>query len=503
MYYLIGIGGTGAKCVESVVHMAAAGLLPPEEIFVFFVDPDEANGSLGRAQVTLSNYVACRTLALGSVDLFKNVISVGRPDVWSPFQGSGRKRLDQFFNYESLLQHDPAAAHLMDVLFSPTEKATELSEGFRGHPSIGAAVMGKTVDPTHEEPWAAFEAHLKRDAGAHGQDAKVMLFGSVFGGTGAAGIPTIGRLILQRLNAMNMRNVSVGVAMLLPYFSFERVGGDTLKADAHDFLLSTHAALKYYYTQDYLSTFRAVYFLGERRLSHMAQTSKGGRGQQNEPHFMELYAALAAVDFFSNERVGPCTLIARDDGGAVRWSDLPGKDSARRKLAQLTRFAVAYKYLFHPVLVDIAERGRGYRAPFYVQYFQRRRVALNQGVLEQLKQVGDFCDKFLRWMGYVHESAAGNPKVELADYYAFCGQHMPSNGKNGFGLLDEFHPDRFPELILPAKREEALRLGDVWEDMCDSRVRDNRAEGVGRFLHALYGVCGRGLGVAAEKEGKV
>ena len=35
---------------------------------------------------------------------------------------------------------------LFDVLYSETEKKSSLEIGFRGHPSIGSAVMAKTVD---------------------------------------------------------------------------------------------------------------------------------------------------------------------------------------------------------------------------------------------------------------------------------------------------------------------------------------------------------------------
>jgi len=493
MYYVIGIGGTGAKCVEAFVHLAAAGLVvPAEDIYAFFVDPDESNGSLGRAQVTLTSYTDCRKLALGTVDLFRNTITIGKPDVWSPFQGAGKKQLDQFFNYQNLTQQTPAAAHLMDVLFSPSEKATELSEGFRGHPSIGAAVMGKTVDPSQEEPWTTFEANLRRDATAHGQEPKIVLFGSIFGGTGAAGIPTIARLIAQRLQGMNIQNVSIGAVMMLPYFSFERVQTDDLHADAHDFLLNTHAALKYYYNQEYLKTFRAVYFLGERRLSPMGAPAKGGRDQQNEPHFLELYAGLAAIDFFQNGPTRPCVMVARGGQGSLQWTDLPGGQEVRRKLAQLTRFAVAFKYCYHKELTSIAAHGKGYQAPFFVRYFAKRGVSLNQDNLQQLNKVAEFCDKYLRWIGYVHESAGTTPQLQLIDYHAFCTR-ANGDGRNSLKLLDTFEPDRFRELILPTKREEVLKLSDLWTHMSDSRVEDNHADGVGRFVHALYQGCGIGL----------
>ena len=45
-YYAIGIGGTGAKCLESLIHLAAAGMMPDNsDLYILFVDPDEANGS--------------------------------------------------------------------------------------------------------------------------------------------------------------------------------------------------------------------------------------------------------------------------------------------------------------------------------------------------------------------------------------------------------------------------------------------------------------------------
>ena len=54
------LGGTGAKCLESIIHLAAAGMMPVEDLYVLFVDSDTANGSLGRAQKTLRSYMTCK-----------------------------------------------------------------------------------------------------------------------------------------------------------------------------------------------------------------------------------------------------------------------------------------------------------------------------------------------------------------------------------------------------------------------------------------------------------
>ena len=83
--YVIGIGGTGAKCVEALIHLCAAGLMPDrkngqgqplgkEDLYVAFVDSDVSNGSLERAQITLNQYNACKSNKLGASDLFKTQV---------------------------------------------------------------------------------------------------------------------------------------------------------------------------------------------------------------------------------------------------------------------------------------------------------------------------------------------------------------------------------------------------------------------------------------------
>ena len=45
MSHIIAIGGTGAKFLESLIHLCAAGL-GPEKISPIIIDPDTANGNI-------------------------------------------------------------------------------------------------------------------------------------------------------------------------------------------------------------------------------------------------------------------------------------------------------------------------------------------------------------------------------------------------------------------------------------------------------------------------
>ncbi|MFL6335836.1 MAG: tubulin-like doman-containing protein [Pyrinomonadaceae bacterium] len=506
-YYVIGIGGTGAKCIEALTHLCAAGLMPGGDLFAVFVDPDKANGSLGRAQITLQHYANCQKLQTGvknhdvaqdGFDLFKTNLVIARPDVWSPFGNDPQPKLDEFFRYNALKKSNEAAAHLFDVLYSPDEKTTSLNEGFRGHPSIGASIMATTLQLGGDEPWKTFRDKLREDV-KNGAGAKIILAGSIFGGTGASGIPTIGRLIRDELKTIGQKNARLGSVLVLPYFSFSPVPGAALRADAENFLLNTQAALRYYYQQAALSyggeggqadIYDAVYLLGDEVLSPMREPSIGGRTQKNEPHFIELYGALACVDFFLRDNLSEYQMIARNQADRITWADLPyapGSELLRHRVDQLTRFAFAYLTAYHPMLESISARGMGYRAPWYVDLLERERVDLSKALREEFAHVKEYCESFLRWLANIHTSAK-EMNVELSFYNAFSHTAHSEEGKEETELLPAagFLSERFDTLTLPDRGGDPHALSRLWERMCTARVNDPHAAGVGKFVHALY-----------------
>lgn len=484
--YVIGIGGTGAKCVEALIHLCAAGLLA-DDLYAVFVDPDKANGSLERAQITLKQYARCKQLNLGSTDIFKTRLAVAKPDVWSPFGEDASPQLDNFFQYNHLKTTKKQVAHLFDALYSSGEKETPLNEGFRGHPSIGSAVMASTLQLGGDEPWKTFRDKVAEDVKARA-GAKIVLIGSIFGGTGASGIPTIARLIKDELIASNQSKAKLGGILMLPYFSFDPVEGAKLKADAENFLLSTQAALKYYYQQDDLDIYDAVYLMGDKALSPMKKPSIGGTTQRNEPHFMELYAALACIDFFTKDARG-YPMIARRDEEEINWHDLPfepGFDALKLKFERLARFAFAYRSSYLPMLDSISKRDRGYQAPWYVTFFKREGIKLSDVMQKELQRVNEYCESFLLWLANIQEPASG-PRVNLVDHLAFSTKAVVDDEETVELLPPEkFRPDSFATLTSPSEKKDSNALSRLWERMSEAEVRDKDAGGVGKFVHALY-----------------
>jgi len=491
--YVIGIGGTGAKCIEALTHVCAAGLMPEQEVFALFVDPDRANGSLDRARVTLQQYAHCNKLSLGKTPFFRSTITTPEQnDLWSPINNQ-QATLGQTFNYNVLTKKEPEATKLFDVLFSERERTTRLDRGFRGHPSIGAAVLAQTIQLGQEDPWRTLRDRVRRDART-GKKVNVFLFGSIFGGTGAAGFPTIARLIRDELKTLTADDntktngsseerrstVRLGGALVLPYFSFiPQDGNKELRASSEDFLMSTQAALKSYH-RHHGNLYDRVYLLGDSMLSPVEHFSTGAEEQRNEPHFIELYAALAAVDFCSWDGKGqPFPMIARNESDKLTWRDLPDSETVRTRLGQLARFAFSYRFVYSDMLKDIHDRGKAYRAPWYINYFERKSVRLDNEALTTLDEVREYAESLLAWLHDLHTSAE-QQTIELINWQAFIGDR-------GEGL--RFDPEGFGKLVYPIGKVDPNALNSLWEKVSAYKVQDEQARDLGRFIRALYECC--------------
>jgi hypothetical protein len=487
--YVVSIGGTGSKTAESIIHICAAGMVPGERLKILFVDPDTANGSLERAQITMQQYINCwENLETGKIDLFKTNIETYNPNIWTPFETTSQPRLDNFFQYSTLKARNPSIASLFDVLYSKSEKETPLDKGFRGRPSIGAAVMAKTIELGKTEPWKTFFEEVKNDT--NGIGARIFLIGSIFGGTGASGFPTIAKLIHNGLE--NRANIKIGGALILPYFSFIPNDQEKLKATSENFLITTKVALDYYYANDVSRYFDSIYLLGNESPTDVT-FGIGGKDQKNCQHFIELYAALAAADFFGTNRYGFCE-VARCFGNNLDWGDLPdgnNGNTVKQRIGQLTRFAFAYLSVYEQML-DIIHKTKGeYRAPWFVNFFVRKEdTDINDSKLQlSLRQLKDYCISFLEWIANIQTSAK-NEDINLVKYKIFaednekvCRILQPNN----------FTFTEFENLVLSEGKKSSQSISQLWQNMCDTKVEakvtDSEIKGVGRFIHALYNEC--------------
>jgi hypothetical protein len=496
--YVIGIGGTGAKCVEAITQVAALGLFSEQLIRVLFIDADETNGNLERARNSLSLYQRCYQLMSGDkqqLDWLKTPIESF--DLWSPFGNtSTNQNLASFFNYNTLKQNNEVLGNLFDILYTKEEREADLDVGFRGRPAIGSAVMSRVdLDDLDQEPWGTLIGQIKADVSS-GNSPKILLCGSMFGGTGASGLPTIGRLISNKLDKENVRGrVKIGCLFVLPYFGFSPKPGnntDKVYARADQFLLNTEAALRHYVNQ--AKQFDTVYLLGNQNFSQY-EFSIGKKTQRNEPHFIELYAALAARHFLLNTlaRTGTVVLISRQNRSRLLWNDLPDQDMVRSSLVNATRFAYVWLGDIVPELAKAKDMGVNKfqrAAPWFTKFFRSRQDAIiglmapkgenlpdfnDSKEQEAIKVIADWCRDYLRWVNDIHNCDGDN--IELFHYPAF--------GK----LNGQLRTEELSELVVGDDRDRSSKIQDTAQklkEQLDSRNLTPPNQGTVGLAKALY-----------------
>ncbi len=56
-YFVIGIGGTGMRCIEAFTHLCAIGMFDNKEIDILSIDTDTNNGNKGRTEQLIDRYI--------------------------------------------------------------------------------------------------------------------------------------------------------------------------------------------------------------------------------------------------------------------------------------------------------------------------------------------------------------------------------------------------------------------------------------------------------------
>lgn len=498
-YYFISIGGSGAKVLESLTHLCVAGLLPNEikqqKLYTMAVDPDIGNGNLKRASTVLSSYESFQDWKVGNkTPLFKTEVTLAKPLIWNPAEQD--QKLDDVLSYQAY--RGTAVGALYEVLFSREERETFLNEGFRGRPSIGAAVLAKRVALNNRDnrrknsskmdfaPWEQFARLIRQDV-KNGQTAKIFLAGSVFGGTGASGLPTIARLLRRSFETyFDDGNVLIGGAFLLPYFSFapdketqQKLAGE-IYASSENFSTNTKAALEYYNVRE--KDFHSMYFIGDDVLSQMKNFSIGAATQMNESHIVDLYAALAAVDFYQSEldTVKQCSYIARAEENKFTWTDLPNvkmddgsEIRVKDRLGQLARFIFAYVHLVKPVLNDLSTGKIDlYRYPWYVDYLDG--IDTNT---DAMKSFDTYVDRFVHWIAQIEgmESESNGRSIDLINKTSFTSDPVAVVAENFSTIIQD--------------EDAGISIHELWYRLCEETREVKSASGIGKFIRALYDSC--------------
>ncbi len=312
------------RCLESFIHLCAAGMFDSKEINIMTLDTDMSNGNKKRVEQLIDIYNSIRQGEAAKDTFFSAKINAYH--FITPYNESeGNTYMS--LRGKGALQNNNDNDDLAKLFYEEdTVQKFQLDKGYRAQTHLGSMMMytsivdAATKVATDEKKYPQF-LELKEFTSklVNTQNkCRVFVFGSVFGGTGASSIPIIPKALSKAAKVMhdkelNEQYVQFGATLLTEYFTFTRASNDAISkekviADAGKFALNSQAAL-YFYINDptVKKSYRHFYQIGwpfdNEDFSKDGDTEKpasvGGDDQKNNSHFVELMAAAAAYDFFT------------------------------------------------------------------------------------------------------------------------------------------------------------------------------------------------------------
>lgn len=334
--FVIGIGGTGMRCLEAFTHLCAIGMFDNQEIEVLTLDTDQLNGNKTKTENLIELYNRIKTSDSGpkggtpnANTFFSAKLNLHR--FWTDYSGSARS------NYRSiskLAEGNPEKQKgnkLISDLFLDKNSVQEfnLAHGYRGQTHLGTHLMYHAIIESARNlasgsNIAAQDQELEifmnklNEAGKLG--ARVFVFGSIFGGTGASSIPVIPKAFQDFIqirslgkSTLDFSKTKFGSTLLTEYFTFKRPDAkqmsnkdDSVIADSSFFPLNSQAALQFYQNDPTVQrTYKTMYHIGwpieSKRMGDEKEsnTITGGEKQKNPCHITEMLCACAAYDFLT------------------------------------------------------------------------------------------------------------------------------------------------------------------------------------------------------------
>ena len=391
----IAIGGSGTKVAEALVRLLAAGFPTRREngvvtsagdsLEIWRVDPDRASGAAVALQRCVDEYAQLQShLAEGPppaanaassrwamnvstevrfLDPLKLPVSGDRDNEIKTLRGI----LDSGVSSETSLP-------FLAPFFTREDLNVEIDRGFYQKPFIGSAVMAIFADSLRDENSpGGLAAGLTR---LDNNKVNFFLCGSLHGGTGACGVPVIGKFLKERKNTSLGAGWRLGACMLAPYslppqppfkalpegeaVTEQKVldllkskGGEpvfqALNTPEEKKTLITQILLGFYADPDDMESrarqgltyykrhsagyFDETYLVGKPEPDKLTVWSNGGGSQSNPLNSAEIIAAVAALNFFSAANTG-------DARSYVVGTSTPDLESNKMRLSHLPKYRI-------------------------------------------------------------------------------------------------------------------------------------------------------------------
>ncbi len=446
-FFVLGIGGTGMRCIESLIHLCAMGMFDDTEIHLLALDTDKNNGNFSRLKEVKEAYLNSKGLDKANrMPLSETFFSANiKYYEFSP-NYEQKSSFKLVFNYGDTQYNHREETDLADLVLSENVEDFNLRHGYRAQTHLGSMMMYHSIIEAASSP-ASSELKLflsELIKASQNGTPKVFILGSVFGGTGASSIPIIPQAISKAAEILSngaanvLKSAYFGSTLLTAYFSFRAPSGTELSnqriiATSDKFALNSQVAMMFYDDDTTVkSTYQKFYMMGtsglewdpmQREGEKITETITGGEQQKNDSHYIELLAACAALDFYhcdektlaQNKSLNKTDYQYRsiNDNGKFDFQDFVGSDRATefaKKFGMLIAFSLfnngeddfvesvrsgGQKEIQQFLNVDVNQvvNLKNYFNLFFVRHNQDG--SLTEGWLKQIHRSAGGGDKFL------------------------------------------------------------------------------------------------------------
>lgn len=394
--YIIAIGGSGERILKSFVMLMTAGVpVGAEHIHPVIIDNDKDSHALTQCLDLIRFYRSNPTSSqpkehgrTGAHHLY-NMISADASD-WGSFFSAIidepvvlNRAGSQIGNLANVIggiddESNPLykiVKEELDLLFTQDDLDMPLNVGFVGNPNIGSIVLNSLS--LQEDAFKEIKDNLSSNDG-------VIVLGSLFGGTGAAGIP----LVVNTLHAIAPANrPTIGTVAVLPYFKLQGedkaniIDVERWDVNSDSFETKTRAALMYYdqYMKDQTDY---QYYAGDGNAKDVFDHNVGGDSQNNRTHIVELLSAMSIIDFSKQSSHGNVTykipIWGINQSDDVSSTNISGASNAEVKKA-LAKFQMLKVIFQNPKFLTWAVKNK-------LPYVDG--IGINQSIIESVAVAG-------------------------------------------------------------------------------------------------------------------
>lgn len=440
--YLFFVGGTGARVYMAFLHSCAAGAILTDQVKVVLVDADSKSAAGEDCLALYRVYKDYHKIIHEEEAQRENPYPAFRCNVEMREEEAVSPVQPNISHLEKVAGGNEDTIRALKWFYTREEREQPVEKGFYARPNIGCVFFQDFNSPVLQNTLKEIEQCLHEET----EEVRVILVGSVFGGTGAAGIPSLLKMIRKGWDKHPDR-LHCDAVLVTPYFSMQAKGAkdSDIEINQNEFFYNTREALRYY--QPLLSReFETIYLVGKKNLDLVnLNYADGGEAQKNKPHIVELYGAMAIRKLLEeNPARGLWGYIAGDEN--VDWTSM---DTEFRVLPDMLRVHMVLESEIYPYLEQMKNYTSSILRTRY-QWYTLYDMASSDN-RTKMAEIRAYSRMFLEWMcniqfKYEDGKLCRNHAVHL------CG-----------AAIDRFSP----EYRNDADRKSGTRLRDRFNELID------------------------------------